>query len=69
MLFTCLDAPKAEICHMKLAKWLLEHFLLLTTGDPKRKTFQGGGNTINLSREEEDPELSLEERSRFLPTD
>lgn len=54
---------------MKLAKWLLEHFLLLTTGDPKRKTFQGGGNTINLSREEEDPELSLEERSRFLPTD
>lgn len=69
MLFTLLDAPKAEICHMKLAKWLLEHFPLLKTGDPKRKnTFQGGGNATNLSREEEDPELSLEERSRFLPT-
>lgn len=53
---------------MKLAKWLLEHFPLLKTGDPKRKnTFQGGGDATNLSQEE-DPDLSLEERSRFLPT-
>lgn len=37
MLFTLLDAPKAEICHMKLAKWLLEHFPLLKTGDPKEE--------------------------------